>query len=141
MPLTIKEIDGRNDYFSEGDAIISIGGIEVDDQLDVFYLTAGEGSAEFVVRKKDGSTSSRKLRLSDFNDYGISYEEMIEMEVIRASVSPVAAFEGIATMTVDGMVKKATTDRSGGKPRGKVRELLLEAAGVPPYLLMMRMPS
>ncbi len=76
MPLTIKEIDGRNDYFSEGDAIISIGGIEVDDQLDVFYLTAGEGSAEFVVRKKDGATSSRKLRLSDFSDYGISYEEM-----------------------------------------------------------------
>jgi hypothetical protein len=66
---------------------------------------------------------------------------MIEREVIRASVSPTAAFEGIATMTVESMVKKATVDREGGKPRERVRKLLLDSVGMPPYLLMMRMPS
>jgi len=29
----------------------------------------------------------------------------------------------------------------GGKPRERVRKLLLEAPGMPPYLLMERMPS
>jgi hypothetical protein len=37
-------------------------------------------------------------------------------------------------------VKKATVDREGGKPREKVRQLLLDSAGMPPYFLMMRMP-
>lgn len=66
---------------------------------------------------------------------------MIEREMIRASVSPAAAFEGIATMTAEQMVKKATVDRTGGKPRERVRKLLLDSTGMPPYLLMMRMPS
>ena len=68
-------------------------------------------------------------------------ETQIDLEVIRASVSPVSAFEGIAIMTAELMVKKATIDRTGGKPREKIRKLLLEAAGMPPYLLMERMPS
>jgi hypothetical protein len=68
-------------------------------------------------------------------------EAQIDREVIRASVSPVSAFEGIAIMTAELMVKKATVDRTGGKPREKIRKLLLEAAGMPPYLLMERMPS
>lgn len=68
-------------------------------------------------------------------------DAMIESEVIRASVSPTAAFEGIATMTAESMVKKATVDRAGGKPRERVRKLLLDSTGMPPYLLMMRMPS
>jgi hypothetical protein len=64
----------------------------------------------------------------------------MDAEVIRASVSPAAALEGIADMTVEEMVKKATVDREGGKPREKVRQLLLDSAGMPPYFLMMRMP-
>ncbi len=68
-------------------------------------------------------------------------EATIEIEVIRASVSPAAGLEGIATMTVESMVKKATVDRTGGKPRERVRELLFDSVGMPPYLLMMRMPS
>jgi len=64
----------------------------------------------------------------------------IETEVMRASVSPVSAFEGIAIMTAESMVKRATVDRTGGKPRERIRKLLLNSAGMPPYLLMMRMP-
>jgi hypothetical protein len=60
-------------------------------------------------------------------------------QVRLASISPVSAFDGIAFMTVESMVKKATADRSGGKPRDKVRKLLLETAGMPPYLIMLRM--
>ena len=63
----------------------------------------------------------------------------IENEVIMASVSPAAAFEGIAFMTVESMVKNATVDRAGGKPRERIRKLLLDSAGMPPYLLLMRM--
>lgn len=63
----------------------------------------------------------------------------IENEVILASISPVSAFEGIAFMTAETMVKTATIDRSGGKPREKVRKLLLDSTGMPPYLLMKRM--
>ncbi len=67
-------------------------------------------------------------------------ETQIDREVMHATVSPVSAFEGIAIMTAELMVKRATVDRMGGKPREKVRKLLLEAAGMPPYLLMKRMP-
>lgn len=66
-------------------------------------------------------------------------EARIEDEVRMAAISPVAAFEGIALITVESMVKKATVDRMGGKPRERVRKLLLEAAGMPPHLLFMRM--
>ncbi len=66
--------------------------------------------------------------------------KQIDREVMHATVSPISAFEGIAIMTAESMVKKATVDRTGGKPREKVRKLLLEAAGMPPYLLMQRMP-
>jgi len=62
----------------------------------------------------------------------------IEDEVIMASVSPAAALEGIAFMTAESMVKNATIDRTGGKPREKTRKLLLDSAGMPPYLLLMR---
>ena len=68
-------------------------------------------------------------------------ETQIAREMLHAMVSPVSAFEGIAIMTAESMVKRATIDRSGGKPRERVRKLLLEAAGMPPYLLMERMPS
>jgi hypothetical protein len=68
-------------------------------------------------------------------------EAEIDLEVRRAMLSPVSAFEGIAIMTVETMVKRATVDRAGGKPRERVRKLLLEDAGMPPYLLMSRMPS
>jgi len=68
-------------------------------------------------------------------------EIQIDREVMRAIVSPVSALEGIAIMTAEAMVKKATIDRLGGKPRERVRKLLLEAAGMPPYFLMERMSS
>ena len=68
-------------------------------------------------------------------------EEELENIVIRASVSPVSAFEGIAIMTGEAMVKKATAERAGSRPRERVRRLLLESAGMPPHLLMRRMPK
>jgi hypothetical protein len=68
--------------------------------------------------------------------------ERIAVEVRRAAISPVASFEGISIMTAESMLKKATTDRQAGtRPRERVRRLLIDAAGIPPYLLMLRMPS
>jgi hypothetical protein len=66
-------------------------------------------------------------------------EARIEDEVRMAAISPVAAFEGIALMITESMVKKATVDRRGGKPRERVRKLLFESAGMSPHLLNMRM--
>jgi hypothetical protein len=68
-------------------------------------------------------------------------ETQIDREVIYAMVSPVSAFQGIAIMTAESMVKRATIDQSGGKPRESIRKLLLEEAGMPPYLLLRRMPD
>jgi hypothetical protein len=62
-------------------------------------------------------------------------------EIVLVSVSPVSAFEGIAIMTAESMLKRATADRAGGRPKEKVRKTLLGSPGMPPYLLMKRMPS
>jgi hypothetical protein len=67
-------------------------------------------------------------------------EDWIDNEVRLAALSPGAAFEGIAYLTVESMLKKAVVDRAGGRPRDRVRKLLFESAGMPPYFVLMRMP-
>lgn len=48
-----------------------------------------------------------------------------------ASVSPAAAFEGLAMMMTDGMLRRATMEGGARSPRRKVMELMEDRAGLP----------
>jgi putative radical SAM enzyme (TIGR03279 family) len=51
MTVRIARIDGRSSFFKPGDEIVKIGSRPVEDQLDVLFRTAGNGSARFLIRR------------------------------------------------------------------------------------------
>lgn len=67
--------------------------------------------------------------------------EQIPGEVLRASASPAAAFEGISALLLDRMIKRAAKTTGEGNPRGAVKELLQEGGLAPLGLLMRRLPA
>ncbi len=76
MSVRIKEICGRKGFLKPGDEILYVGPNEVKDQLDILYLTAGEGSGLFVIRRSNGKIVKRRLRFETFENYMLSFEEM-----------------------------------------------------------------
>jgi putative radical SAM enzyme (TIGR03279 family) len=76
MSVSVSAVRGRSGVFSPGDELVSIGSKPVDDQLDVLFLTEGEGTASFVIRRRNGRTVRRRLRLSTFRRAGLVFEDL-----------------------------------------------------------------
>ncbi|HSG27858.1 MAG TPA: DUF512 domain-containing protein [Candidatus Krumholzibacterium sp.] len=76
MTVRIKKTGYAKGFFRKGDEILSIGGVDVCDQLDLFFMTAAEGSAEFKVRRAGGGTVSRRLRFETLDRARPVFEEM-----------------------------------------------------------------
>jgi NifB/MoaA-like Fe-S oxidoreductase len=65
MTVRIARIDGRSGFFRAGDEILSLGSRPVEDQLDLLFRTAGEGSARFTIRRGT-KTYTRRLTFDQF---------------------------------------------------------------------------
>ncbi|MBU8921143.1 MAG: DUF512 domain-containing protein [Bacteroidales bacterium] len=76
MTLKIKSISGNKGFFREEDEIVSIDDVMVCDQLDILFLSAGEGAAQFTVRRKNGKVVSRRIKYSTLEKAMPVFEEM-----------------------------------------------------------------
>ncbi|MBN2069822.1 MAG: DUF512 domain-containing protein [Candidatus Krumholzibacteriota bacterium] len=76
MPVVINDILGEKGFLAVGDEILSIGGREVEDQLDIIYHTSGSGSADFVIRRKNGKVITKRISMETFHRYQPLFEEM-----------------------------------------------------------------
>lgn len=76
MSVTVKSREGSSRTFGPGDEILSIDSRRVRDQLDLFFHTAGEGTAVFEIRKADGRIMEKAVSLDRFRRAGLVFEEM-----------------------------------------------------------------
>ena len=75
MTVRISRIQGRSGYFKPGDEIVSIDSRPAEDQLDVLFHTAGDGSARFTIRR-GVRTLSRVLTFGEFARARLVFEGM-----------------------------------------------------------------
>ncbi|HVO76734.1 MAG TPA: DUF512 domain-containing protein, partial [Candidatus Bathyarchaeia archaeon] len=75
MTVRIARIDGRTGFFRAGDEIVSLGSRPVEDQLDLLFRTAGEGSARFTIRRGT-RTYSRRLTFDQFARARLVFEPL-----------------------------------------------------------------
>jgi len=75
MTVRIARVDGRSSFFRPGDEIVAIGSRPAADQLDALFLTAGEGSARFTIRRGVRSLS-RVLTFDEFARSRLVFDEM-----------------------------------------------------------------
>ncbi len=83
MSVRIKAAAGDSPFFRAGDVIVSIDETPVEDQLDVVFLTDGEESRRFTVRRAGGELVSRILSRGSFKRAKLVLEEM-EFERCRS---------------------------------------------------------
>ncbi len=77
MPVRITDVAGKSRFFRNGDEIVSIDGMPVEDQLDILFLTGEEQrSAHFAVRRADGTAASRLLTIRSFVQARLVFEAM-----------------------------------------------------------------
>jgi len=88
MTVRIYRIDGEPGFFRPGDEIVSIAGRPVRDQLDVLFLSAGEGTARFIVRR------GGRLRTRDIDLEALARERVVfdEMRFIRCRSACIFCF-------------------------------------------------
>jgi putative radical SAM enzyme (TIGR03279 family) len=76
MSVRIKHIAGETGFFREGDDIVAIDEMPVEDQLDLIFHLPDDGSALFTIRRKDGRLVSRSLTTATFDRAGLTFDEM-----------------------------------------------------------------
>ncbi len=75
MAVRIEEVRGKSTDFRPGDEIVSIDGEPVEDQLDVLFRAAREGSALFGVRRR-GTTRTKRVSAGRFDRARLVFEPM-----------------------------------------------------------------
>lgn len=75
MSVRIERIDGRTGFFKPGDEVVRIGSRSVEDQLALFFRTAGDGTARFTIRRK-GRLLSRVIAFRELDRAHLVFEGM-----------------------------------------------------------------
>jgi len=75
MTVLIARVEGRSGFFKPGDEIVAIDSRPAEDQLDVLFRTAGDGSAAFTIRR-GRRTLSRVLTFGEFARSRLVFDRM-----------------------------------------------------------------